>query len=148
MELKELMRTDVLTVDEKMPVHGLLDLMTAAHVHSAPVVGADGDLIGIVSQEDILVGGLGSGGSGGSDASADLVVSDIMTSPAMGVSLAVSALDVARLMWRFHIHHVPVIDTENRVIGIVSSLDFCRVLAEYGPSALESAGGRPATEDD
>ena len=63
MELKELMRPDVLTVDEQMPVGQLLDLMTAAHVHSAPVVGADGELIGIVSQEDILVGGLGSGGS-------------------------------------------------------------------------------------
>ncbi len=145
MDVKELMRADVLTVDEQMPVGQLLDLMTAAHVHSAPVVGADGELIGIVSQEDILVGGLGSGGS---EETADLIVSDIMTSPAMGVSTSVAPLDVARLMWRFHIHHVPVIDTENRVIGIVSSLDFCRVLAEHGPSALEAGGGRPATEDD
>jgi CBS domain-containing membrane protein len=144
MEIKELMRDDVLTVDEQMPVGQLLDLMTAAHVHSAPVVGVDGELIGIVSQEDILVGGLGSGGS---DETADLIVSDIMTSPAMGVSTAVTPLDVARLMWRFHIHHVPVIDTENRVIGIVSSLDFCRVLAEHGPSVLEDSGGAAAGED-
>ena len=77
MRLKELMRSDALTVDEQMPVGQLLDLMTAAHVHSVPVVGPDSELIGIVSQEDILVGGLGSGGS---DETADLIVSDIMTS--------------------------------------------------------------------
>ena len=145
MDVKELMRADVLTVDEQMPVGQLLDLMTAAHVHSAPVIGADGELIGIVSQEDILVGGLGGGSS---DEAADLIVSDIMTSPAMGVSESVAPLDVARMMWRFHIHHVPVIDTENRVIGIVSSLDFCRVLAEHGPSVLENDRGRKASEDD
>ena len=145
MQLKELMRSDVLTVDEQMPVGQLLDLMTAAHVHSAPVVGPDGDLLGIVSQEDILVGGFGSASS---DQAVDLIVADIMTSPAMAVTTAVAPIEVARLMWRFHIHHVPVIDSENRVVGIVSALDFCRVLVEYGPSALEDPGAQGVVETD
>lgn len=126
MRVEELMSADVLTVDEAMPVGRLLDLMTAAHVQAAPVVDADGSLVGIVAQEDILVGGLGFGGG---DVPSDLTVADIMTSPAMSVTAEAGIEAVARMMWKFRIHHVPVIEDGSAVIGIVSSLDFCRHVA-------------------
>lgn len=126
MQVEDLMTADVLTVDEAMPVGPLLDLMTAAHVQAVPVVGADGELVGIVAQEDILVGGLGLGGGARQD---DLTVADIMTAPAMSVTREATVEAVARMMWQFRIHHVPVIDEDDGVVGVVSSLDFCRHVA-------------------
>jgi CBS domain-containing protein len=137
MHVEDLMSADVLTVDEAMPVGPLLDLMTAAHVQAVPVVGVDGELVGIVSQEDILVGGLGLGRGDGPD---DLTVGDIMTAPAMSVTREASLDSVARMMWQFRIHHVPVIDEQQGVIGIVSALDFCRHAAGLSRDDPEGAG--------
>jgi CBS domain-containing protein len=132
------MQVDVLTVDEEMPVGRLIDLMTAAHVHAAPVVSPEGVLIGMVSQEDVLVGGLGLGRGSDGD---DLKVEDIMTSPAMSVAVESDLVAAARMMWRFRIHHLPVVDEDERVIGILSSIDFCRHVAGDRPDPRDEGGG-------
>lgn len=134
MDVAEIMRTEVVTVEESTRVGDILDLMTAARIHAVPVVSVDGELIGMVSQEDLLVGGLGTRGEpeGGST-----VAADVMTSPPMAVNEATSVEDVGRLMWEFRIHHVPVL-REGTIVGIVSSLDFCRLV-----SGLQAAKAGP-----
>lgn len=126
----DLMSVDPVTLEPDLPVGRALDLLTATHVHGAPVVDDKGALIGIVSQEDILVGGFGSVSA--QDADAEARVRDIMTSPAMSVAPDATIEAVARMMWRFRIHHVPVVDGA-RVVGIVSALDFCRHIAGEDP---------------
>ncbi len=37
--------------------------------------------------------------------------------------------ELAEMMWRFRIHHMPVVRAD-RMVGIVSSLDFCRLATE------------------
>jgi len=124
-EVSELMRTEVVTVGEDTPVGDILDLMTAARIHAVPVLSSAGELIGMVSQEDLLVGGLGTRGEAGGGST---TASDVMTAPPMAVNETSPVEDVARLMWEFRIHHVPVL-REGTIVGIVSSLDYCRLTA-------------------
>lgn len=52
-----------------------------------------------------------------------------MTSPAMSVTETTTVEELAQMMWRFRIHHMPVVQGD-RVVGMVSSLDFCRLAAK------------------
>jgi CBS domain-containing protein len=123
-QVKDLMSTEVVTVQVDQPVADLFDVLQAAHIKGAPVLCDEGTLVGFVSQEDVMFGSLGSEmGEGGA------TIGEIMTSPAMSVTETTSVQDVARMMWRFRIHHMPVLSGE-RLVGIVSSLDFCRVAAD------------------
>lgn len=123
LQVKDLMSREVVTVRADQQVSDLFDILQAAHIKGAPVLCEEGTLIGFVSQEDVMFGSLGDefreGGA---------IISEIMTSPAMSVTATTSVEDLARMMWRFRIHHMPVLDGE-KLVGIVSSLDFCRVAA-------------------
>ncbi len=55
-----------------------------------------------------------------------MLVKDIMTSPAVTVGPDTTVRDTAKLLVFHRISAVPVIDTENRVIGIVSEGDLMR----------------------
>lgn len=130
------MRDGVMTVGEETPVSELVDRLQEAHVHSAPVVDEQGNLVGVVSQEDVILGSLGlpPGGEVVPDAVQDPVssariVRHIMTAPAISTTLETSLIDVARMMWQFRIHHLPVVQA-GRVVGMVSSLDFPRLFTE------------------
>ena len=50
------------------------------------------------------------------------------------------------MLWRFRIHHVPVVDDDQRVVGIVSALDFCRHVGGAAPAEEEVPAG--ARDDD
>ena len=124
MQVKDLMNTGVVTVRAEQSVSELFDILQEAHVKGAPVLDEAGALVGFVSQEDVMFGSLG----GGREAEAARVA-DIMTSPAMSVTVTTTVTELAKMMWRFRIHHMPVVQGD-RVVGIVSSLDFCRLAAE------------------
>jgi CBS domain-containing protein len=135
MYVRDLMREDVITVREDLPVTELCDILQQGNVHGVPVVDAHGRLIGFISQEDILFGGLGGpplsviegrGGEAGGNVSR---VRDIMTSPAISVGPEVDVRDLGRMLWRLRIHHVPV-EEGGKVLGIISSMDYCRLIGE------------------
>ncbi len=145
MRVKDVMQTAVVTVSEDLTIPVLLDTLQQAHVHGAPVVDDYGELVGFVAQEDILVGSLGR-----SDSDGEVTVADIMTSPAITVAPDSDLHDLARMMWRFRIHHVPVV-SGSAVVGIVSSLDFCRLAAELEfaePVAETKPGATPRRRRD
>ncbi len=117
------MNAEVVTVRVDQPVSELFDLLQEAHVKGAPVLDRSGTLVGFVSQEDVMFGSLGSGRDG-----APAVVEEIMTSPAMSVVETTTVQELAEMMWRFRIHHMPVVRAD-KLVGMVSSLDFCRLAA-------------------
>ena len=123
MQVGDLMNAEVVTVRVDQSVSELFDLLQEAHVKGAPVLDLSGALVGFVSQEDVMFGSLGSGRSG-----AEPVVGEIMTSPAMSVVETTTVQELAEMMWRFRIHHMPVVRAD-KLVGMVSSLDFCRMAA-------------------
>ena len=124
---KDVMSTGVVKVRGDLPVGDLVDLFQQEHVHGVPVVDEGDELVGFVSQEDVLFGLMGmSAGEG--DPSEGPRVSDIMTSPAVYATEQTSLQDVCRLMWQLRIHHIPIVK-QGRVTGMVSSLDVSRAVA-------------------
>jgi len=133
---RDLMQREVVTVREDVPLADLADLLQQAHIHGAPVVGPDGQLIGIVSQEDVLFGSMSGppGGDGnpvrkGAGETYVTRVSDIMTSPPVTATEDTKLQDLCRLMWRLRLHHVPIVE-DGKLTGIVSSMDMCRAIAD------------------
>jgi CBS domain-containing protein len=66
-------------------------------------------------------------------------VEDIMTAEVITTKKDSSIIEVAKLLWKNKIHSLPVIDNENRLIGIVSEMDFFikDVISSYFPRWLE-----------
>ena len=73
------------------------------------------------------------------DASTD-TVGACMSVPAYSVSEAATIADAAALMAEKSIHRVPVVDGEQRVVGIISALDVLAWLARFESSPNRSAG--------
>ena len=127
MKARDLMQSDVITVREDASVGQLCDIFQAKHVNGVPVLGQEGDLVGIVSEEDVLFGAMGIPEE---DAAASTTrVGDIMTSPAICATEETDVVELCRMMWGMRIHHIPIV-SGTRVTGIVSSLDLVRAVAE------------------
>jgi CBS domain-containing protein len=134
---RDLMQREVVTVREDVPLADLADLLQQSRIHGAPVIGADGRLVGFVSQEDVLFGTM-SGPPQGEDGDPDpkagsagyvTRVNDIMTAPPVTATEETEVRDLCRLMWRLRLHHVPIVE-DGKLTGIVSSMDLCRAIAE------------------
>ena len=153
---QEIMSTEFITVPAAMTIGDLVDLLQRAHIHAAPVVDASRELVGIVTQEDVLYGTMGGNASDdGAEGKAGRIrsssglleideldtlspdtsdlwsrpVTDIMTEPAISVGKESTVTEICELMWRLRIHHVPVLE-DGAVVGLISSLDLCRAVAE------------------
>jgi CBS domain-containing protein len=59
----------------------------------------------------------------------DVKVRDIMTSPLITVNPEMTIFECAKLMNEKKIHHLPVMDENGKVVGIISATDFL-VIAE------------------
>ena len=125
------MQTDVVTIREDSLVDLLCDLFQVAHVHGVPVLDARGELVGIVSEEDVIFGTMGLPEEPSLQLRGDngVRVRDIMTSPAVCATEETDVVELCRMMWGMRIHHIPIV-LDGRVTGIVSSLDLARAVAE------------------
>jgi len=56
------------------------------------------------------------------------IVSDLMTKNVLTVPLSITFPEVMRLFAEFPFHHLPVVLPNNRVVGVISTNDICRVL--------------------
>ena len=54
----------------------------------------------------------------------DLKVREIMTSPLITVHKDMSLKECSRLMREKHIHHLPVIDDDGKILGMIAAADF------------------------
>jgi len=126
---RDLMRCDVFTIRDDRPLSELIDLLVREHINSCPVVDDSGELVGIVTQQDVFFStvtrDLGTSGGGTREGRRDagnLRVRDLMTSPAVSASEETEVLGLCRMMHRLRLHSVPIVK-EGRVTGIISTLD-------------------------
>ena len=122
---KDLMDTDVVTIREDASVSDLCDVLQAAHANGLPVLNAHDELVGIVTEDDILYGTMGVFDKNGSP----VLVRDIMTSPAVCATEDTDVVELSRMMWGMRIHRIPIL-LDGRVTGVVTALDVVRAVAE------------------
>jgi CBS domain-containing protein len=144
MRAGDVMTGDVVTVGPEARVDEIGRLMLAHHISAVPVVDATGQLLGIVSEGD-LVRRAETGTLSRRAWWLELLrdpaaeareyvkthgrrAADVMTRPVVTVAEDTAIEDIAGLLERRGIKRVPVV-REGRVIGIVSRADLVRALA-------------------
>lgn len=116
--LSAVMSNDLVCVSPDLPVEQLVSLLVDRGFGGVPVVDGDGKPVGVVSKSD-LIAGAHTG-----------VVRDIMMPIAFTMPESASLSHAAALMAYENIHRVPVIAADGTVVGIVSSMDIVRWVAE------------------
>ncbi|MFF7443776.1 CBS domain-containing protein [Streptomyces sp. NPDC008122] len=85
-------------------------LLAEHNISGVPVVDEDDRVLGVVSESDLL-------------AHRERTARELMTAPAVTVQAEQSVADAARLMVRRGVERLPVVDEEERIVGIVTRRD-------------------------
>jgi CBS domain-containing protein len=137
-DTRQLMVADVMTIDPVVvEVDASLEeatrLFHANSVTGLPVIDADGDLVGVISQTDVVavmdspIGRLIRTKPNG------LRVGEVMSSPAITVPMTGSLDDAARLMLDNRVHRLVATDDAGRPVGVLSAIDYVALYAERDP---------------
>ncbi|MGK4585317.1 CBS domain-containing protein [Kitasatospora sp. HPMI-4] len=95
--------------------------ITATRRGALPVVSPDGTVTGVVAASDLLAAYT-------EPHPTELFARDLMTAPAVTVAEDRTVAEAAATVHRESIHHLPVVDGENRLTGMVSTHDLLDAL--------------------
>ncbi|MDP6564156.1 MAG: CBS domain-containing protein [Alphaproteobacteria bacterium] len=159
MRAKDIMTTEVVTVTPGSSVENVAQVLLDKNISGVPVTDDGGNIVGMVSEGDLLrrveLGGeqrrswwLSILSSPEEDAQAFVkshgrIVADIMTKQLVSVDEDTSVAEVARLLEKNHIKRMPVMRGDS-MVGIVSRANVLQALASHrddGPAA-PTAGDR------
>ena len=123
----DLMTIDPVVVAVDASIEEAARLLHANSITGLPVVDPFGSLVGVISQTDI-VGVLDSRvGSVVRSNRSGLRVGELMSSPAVTVSIMGSVVEAAGLMVGARIHRLVAIDDAGRPVGVLSAIDLVRI---------------------
>ena len=136
MKVRELMTPEPIAVSTDTPIRRVVELMAEHHVGGLPVVVADGTVVGVVSECDLVArADVGAGRNRpsprlGRPSSAApqgaLVAGELMSSPAYVVDENDEVRTAARLLSRHAVKRLPV-TRAGKLCGVVSQSDVLRV---------------------
>ncbi|MFI8823505.1 CBS domain-containing protein [Streptomyces sp. NPDC053431] len=95
-------------------------LLTEHDISGVPVIDDDDHVVGVVSESDLPAHG-------------QPTARELMSAPAITVYAEERAADAARLMVRRGVERLPVVDEEERLVGIVTRRDLLRVFLRPDP---------------
>jgi predicted transcriptional regulator len=109
------MTSRVITIRPEAAVHDAARLLSEHNISGVPVVGADGGMVGLVTEADLI------GKSG-------KTVADIMSRRVMSVGEETPVDEIAQLLTSMRYKRVPIMRGD-RVVGVVSRADIVRMMA-------------------
>jgi CBS domain-containing protein len=145
MKVRDVMTEDVVTVSPQTPLKEVARLLGEWRISGVPVVGSEGNVLGVVSESDILwkeeVGRrrrlewLRALDARGRLKCAAVNAGDAMTSPAVMIDEGAFVSDAARLMLDRGVKRLVVL-ASGRLVGIVTRADLIRAFAR-GDNEIE-----------
>jgi CBS domain-containing protein len=133
MRADQIMSTPVVTVPYTAPAREAIALMAEHHVTSLPVLDEDGDIVGMVSEIDLLRQRIAHDprthlrGTPADNATPGARVSDVMTDVVICLSRNTDTADVAEALVDNRIRAIPIIEGAD-LVGIVSRRDLLKTL--------------------
>jgi len=128
--VQDAMTTEVVAVKLGASFKEMVSRLRQSRVSAFPVIDDDGKVIGVVSEADMLARQVLSNSMphrGEREKAEDLTARDLMTHPAVTVSLGDSVEVAARLMYTLQVKRLPVTDPSGRLAGIISRADVLAV---------------------
>jgi CBS domain-containing protein len=151
---KEIMKTPVVSVKPEATLAEVVDLLANHQVSGLPVVNTANEVVGIISEADIVkysgktqVFPLVRSSSWlcpyseitdlavfrkGIELLANTTVQSIMSKKVVKVNEADSGMEIARAMNKKNINRVPVVNNEGKLVGIITRGDLIKSFAERG----------------
>ncbi|MGZ3586372.1 MAG: CBS domain-containing protein [Candidatus Limnocylindrales bacterium] len=129
---RRLLVTDVMTEDPilasiDLPLSEAARLMDFYRISGLPVVDWTGALVGVISQTDLLHA---RATQEWWDRWPGLTVKHLMTQPALSVNRNAGLDDAVALLERHSVHRLVVVDDDGAPVGILSTSDLIRAIAE------------------
>jgi CBS-domain-containing membrane protein len=141
MQARDVMTSNVVSVTSRTPVHDIVRLLMKHRISAVPVVDSDQQVVGIVSEGDLLAApedlygkqawwlvGLMLGGTLDYESLHASTASEVMTRRVIAVEEDAELSDVAKTLEREHIKRVPVV-RDGKLVGIVSRANLLHGLA-------------------
>ena len=135
--VKDVMTTRVVAVRKTACFKDIVISLRDHRVSAFPVLDEDDQVVGVVSEADLLAKEALEPGAHGRVAgllhhkeqakAAGVTAADLMTRPAVTIGPLALATQAARVMYEKKVKRLPVIDVEGRLIGIVSRSDVLSV---------------------
>jgi CBS domain-containing protein len=160
MRVRDIMTTQLVTAAPETPITRLTALLLRHHVSGIPIVDAEGRVVGIVSESDLLHRIVVRAKrprswwrtliAGPADDPAEFVkvhgmrAENVMTRDVVGVNEDTSVEEVAQILEERRIRRVPVL-REGQLVGIVSRTDLLRIL--IAASSTPEAATPLSTDD-
>jgi CBS domain-containing protein len=142
----DVMTKNVVSVDPETPARTVAKLLLEKRISAVPVVDVRGQVIGMVSEGDLIGRGIAGRAPGrleilaeGEDLAAEFLdyvktadrpVREMMKSPVVTVSENTPVQTIAEVLEQHHIKRVPVL-RDGRMVGIVSRADLVRALSQF-----------------
>ncbi|MFF4578504.1 CBS domain-containing protein [Streptomyces sp. NPDC001389] len=129
-KVADLMSDEVVSAAPGTAVKDIVKLLAQYDISGIPVLDDEDRVMGVISQTDVLARAAPlSAGAPGHDEDGEQppTAASIMSSPAVTVRAEETAADAARLMTRRGIERLPVVDVEDRLVGIVTRRDLLRM---------------------
>lgn len=131
MKIRDAMTREVQTVTPESTVREAARLMADCDVGALPVSSGD-RLVGMVTDRDIAVRGIGAGKG------ADCTVGEVMSHEVLYCTDEDDIADVCENMADIQVRRLPVVNGEKRLVGIISLADIANAAqATAAGSALE-----------
>lgn len=121
----DVMIKDVITVNEKTPLKEVTKIFGEKRITGVPVVNDAGELVGVLSETDIIRKTSNIG------AWSPNLAGQIMTKPAVTVSPDETLQKVCELMENRRIHRV-VVGDDSGIKGIITTMDILKAIANLG----------------
>lgn len=113
----DLMTRDPTTLSPRHKLRTAADELRLGRIHHLPIVDKDDHVLGLLTQRDLLVHG----------DDLDRLIGDVMHTDVTTVQPDSPAYEAAYLLLRHAIGCVPVVDANERLVGIVTDTDFVRI---------------------
>ena len=132
----DVMTRDVISGRKNAGYKDLLQVMRREDFSALPVLDNNDRVVGVVSEDDLLVkegySGTGRGrglliGRGDRARAGALTAAELMTRPAITIGPEASVAEAARTMHARHVKRLPVVTADGKLVGIVSRSDVLRV---------------------
>ena len=133
----DVMTRNVVAVRRDAQFKDIVRVMRARRFSAFPVLDDDDRVIGVVSEDDLLVRQAVTGPGAGprfllrhSDRAkaSGLTAAELMTTPAITIRADAAVAEAARTMHSRHVKRLPVVTADGRLAGVVSRVD---LLGEY-----------------
>ena len=128
--LKDIMSRNIITLSEDAIVADAWEIFLDFGFHHIPIISSNKDVLAIVSKSNL---------SQGPEANRDITQQNIMKFAKSRVFCFTEETDIrqaTRILYDYNLGALPIVDKENKLIGIVTRTDIIRLISHYGPMEL------------